>query len=170
VLILGYGAIARRLAELLKPFRLRVVAVRRDVHGDEPIELHPIDQIDQLLPDADHVANALPDNPSTRHLMNAARFGLMKAGAEFYNIGRGSTVDQEALLEALRSGRLAAASLDVTDPEPLPASHPLWSQPNCFITPHIAGGMADEASALVRHFLANLANFVADRPLLDRVV
>jgi phosphoglycerate dehydrogenase-like enzyme len=94
----------------------------------------------------------------------------MKPGAIFYNIGRGTTVNQASLLDALRSGHLKAAWLDVTEPEPLPDNHPLWAEPNCFITPHIAGGQTGEARTLVRHFLQNLQRFVRGEPLLDRVM
>ena len=94
----------------------------------------------------------------------------MKPGAVFYNIGRGTTVDQDALGEALRSGRLRAAYLDVTDPEPLPPEHPLWTTPNCVITPHTAGGHDNEWTRLVQHFLANLRRHEAGQPLLDRVI
>jgi phosphoglycerate dehydrogenase-like enzyme len=94
----------------------------------------------------------------------------MKPGAIFYNIGRGTTVDQAALAEALGSGRLSAAYLDVTDPEPLPPEHPLWTTPNCVITPHTAGGHSDEWDRLVDHFLANLRRHEAAEPLLDRVI
>ena len=94
----------------------------------------------------------------------------MKRGAVFYNIGRGTTVDQDALGEALRSGQLRAAYLDVTDPEPLPPEHPLWTTPNCVITPHTAGGHADEWVRLVKHFLVNLRRHEAGQPLLDRVI
>lgn len=93
----------------------------------------------------------------------------MKPGAILYNIGRGSTVDQAALLDALESKRLAAAYLDATEPEPLPPSHLLWSAPNCFITPHTAGGFIGEKERLVRHFLDNLRRFIAGEALRDRV-
>jgi phosphoglycerate dehydrogenase-like enzyme len=94
----------------------------------------------------------------------------MKPGARFYNIGRGTTVDQGALVHALESGLLGGAYLDVTDPEPLPEDHPLWSVPNCFITPHSAGGRGTERLELVRHFVANLARYAAGEPLLDRII
>src|SRR6185369_12704858 len=109
-------------------------------------------------------------NASTLKLMDARRFGLMKPDAFFYNIGRGATVEQEALLEALQTGRLAAAYLDVTEPEPLPPEHPLWTAPNCYITPHTAGGHADEFERLVRHFLDNLERFQGHKSLRDRVI
>jgi phosphoglycerate dehydrogenase-like enzyme len=93
----------------------------------------------------------------------------MKPGAVFYNIGRGTTVDQLALAEALEDGRLAAAWLDVTDPEPLPDDHPLWAAPNCHITPHTAGGHTNEGETLVLHFLENFRRFLANEALLDRI-
>ena len=125
----------------------------------------------QLFGDqADHIVNILPDSAETRHFFNAARFATIKPGAVFYNIGRGATVDQAALLSALGSGRLNAAWLDVTEPEPLPDDHPLLAEPHCFITPHVAGGHRDEATTLVRHFLKNLDRFVQGEPLLDRVM
>jgi phosphoglycerate dehydrogenase-like enzyme len=88
----------------------------------------------------------------------------------FLNIGRGTTVDQDALVSALTGGVMAAAYLDVTEPEPLPADHPLWAAPNCIITPHSAGGHVDEPARLVAHFLDNLTRFRAGQPLRDRVV
>jgi phosphoglycerate dehydrogenase-like enzyme len=102
--------------------------------------------------------------------MSAARLALMKPDAAFYNIGRGTTVDQAALLTALREGPLAAAYLDVTDPEPLPPTHPLWDQPNCFITPHAGGGHRGEYERLIRHFLDNLQKFEAGERLNDRIL
>ncbi|AIE83955.1 D-2-hydroxyacid dehydrogenase [Fimbriimonas ginsengisoli] len=170
VLILSFGAIARRLVQLLAPFNLNVVAVRRHVKGDEPVETHPIDELPRLLSEADHVVNILPANGSTNRLVNAEALAAMKTGAMFYNVGRGSTVDQAALIEALTTGRLGGAYLDVTDPEPLPSDHPLWTCPNCYITPHIAGGHAEEMERLVRHFLRNLALYEAGAPLVDRVI
>jgi phosphoglycerate dehydrogenase-like enzyme len=116
------------------------------------------------------VINILPENAGTIRLFDRRRFGATKPGAVFYNIGRGTTVDQDALLAALNSGRLAGAYLDVTDPEPLPLDHPLWRAPNCFITPHTAGGRDDEFEQLVAHFLANLRRLQSGQPLLDRIV
>ncbi len=170
VLLLGFGAIGRRMAALLAPFQVRLVAVRRAAQGDEGIEIIGEADLERTLADADHVVNILPDNPSTVGYVNAARLAHMKPGVRFYNIGRGTTVDQEAVLRALESGQLGAAYLDVTDPEPLPPEHPLWRAPNCFITPHSAGGHAGESERLVRHFLANLAAFEKNEPLSDRVI
>jgi len=168
--ILGFGAIGRRLTALLQPFDMKIVACRRKPQGNEGVPVITEQQLDQTLPTADHVINILPDNPDTRHYFNRDRFESCKPGAVFYNIGRGTTVDQAALAEALRSGRLVAAWLDVTNPEPLPDDHPLWAEPNCHITPHIAGGHRGEANTLVRHFLENFDRFVRNEPLLDRVM
>lgn len=168
LLIVGYGAIARRLVELLAPFGIEIVAVRRKPKGDEAVSTHPIEELDRLLPEADYVANILPANASTDGLFDAAKFAKMQDGAFFANIGRGTTVDQDALLAALP--RLAAAYLDVTDPEPLPKDHPLWSAPGVFITPHTAGGHRGEEVRLVRHFLANLKRFQEGEQLTDRVI
>jgi phosphoglycerate dehydrogenase-like enzyme len=100
--------------------------------------------LEKWLPWADHVVNIVPANKENRHLFNRPQFQSMKEGAVFYNIGRGTTVLQDALIESLETGRLAAALLDVTDPEPLPPDHPLWNAPNCTITPHIGGGFKEE--------------------------
>jgi phosphoglycerate dehydrogenase-like enzyme len=168
--IAGYGAIGRRLIELLAPLRMNVVSVRRRPAGDEPVRVVSQDRIDELLPHADHVLNVLPENGQTVGFFDARRLGAIKPGGVFYNIGRGTTVDQDALLSALVSGRLSAAYLDVTDPEPLPPGHPLWTAPNCFITPHTAGGRDDEFEQLVRHFLANLRAFETGAALQDRII
>ena len=170
VVILGYGTIARELVELLAPFEMQITAMRRRPRGDEGVRTVTAENLSASLATADHVINILPENPESKHFINAPRMGEMKQGAAFYNIGRGSTVDQDALLESLRSCHLSAAWLDVTEPEPLPAEHPLRSEPNCFITPHTAGGHGGEMGTLVRHFLANLNAFNNGGELADRVM
>jgi phosphoglycerate dehydrogenase-like enzyme len=171
VLILGFGAIGKRLVELLRPFHMNVIAYRRKARGDEGVPVISPDQLAHTLAtEADHIVNILPDNLESRHFFDASRLTTLKPGAVFYNIGRGTTVDQYALLAALRSGRLKAAWLDVTEPEPLPDNHPLLAEPNCFITPHVAGGHIDEAKTLVRHFLKNFERYVRGEPLLDQVM
>jgi phosphoglycerate dehydrogenase-like enzyme len=170
VLLLGLGAIGQRLVQMLQPFDMEILAVRRSARTVEGVELVALDQLERALARADHVVNILPDNASTRHFVNAERLAHFKPGACFYNIGRGTTVDQEALCSALHSSRLGAAYLDVTDPEPLPPEHPLWQAPNCTITPHSAGGHAGESERLVRHFLSNLAAFERGERLRDQVI
>lgn len=170
VIIYGFGAIAHRLVELLSPLGMEVVGVRRTPTGKEGIPMVSGPAADAALAAADHVLDILPASESTRHFFDAARFARVKTGAYFYNIGRGTTVDQEALIAALRAGRLGAAYLDVTDPEPLPPAHPLWDTPNCLITPHVAGTHDNEQARLLEHFLTNLAAFEAGQPLCDRVI
>ena len=170
VVLLGYGAIGQRLAKLLAPFRCRVIAVRRTPRGDEGMETVTEAELPRVLALADHVVDVLPDSPATRQFCNAARFSQMKHGACFYNIGRGTTVSQDDLLAALQSGQVGAAYLDALEPEPLPPEHPLWSVPNCHITPHVGGGHKEQDESLVRHFLGNLGRFQRGEPLVDRII
>ncbi|MBA4124849.1 MAG: D-2-hydroxyacid dehydrogenase [Acidobacteria bacterium] len=169
-LILGFGAIGRRPAESLKPLKMNLIGIKRTVRGDEPIRVFAESQVDQLLPEANHIINILPANNGTFKFLNAERLGMLKSGAFIYNIGRGSTIDQKALIEELKSGRIAGAYLDVTDPEPLPPENPLWQVPNCFITPHIAGGYMGEKAAQVNHFVNNLRYFEDCENLTDQIL
>jgi len=170
VVVLGFGAIGRRLAALLAPFGGRIYAVRRQTRSEAGVRIVPEADLTRVLGEDDHVVDILPENASTRNYVNARRIGCFRAGARFYNVGRGATVDQAALIEGLKSGRIGAAYLDATEPEPLPPDHPLWTAPNCFITPHTAGGRSEIDVELVGHFLANLAAFEAGEPLIDRVL
>ncbi len=169
-LIIGLGTIGRRLTELLAPFRMNVTATRRTIRGDEPVPTFKLTDTDRLIPQADHVINILPEGSETEQYFNAGRLWRMKPGAVFYNIGRGSTVDQDALRQVLAQGRIRAAYLDVTTPEPLPTDNPLWTTPNCYITPHMAGGLATENEELIKHFAYNLERYSADLEPRDRVM
>lgn len=170
VVLFGHGSIGARLCELLRPFTPHLWGVRRQLRGDETIPTLRFDspELPALLAQVDHVVNLLPGADGTRHFFDARRLGQLAQGAVFYNVGRGSTVDQRALAAALVEGRLQAALLDVTDPEPLPPDHPLWTTPNCFITPHSAGGHHDEGDRLVAHFIENLRRFERGEPVKDR--
>lgn len=170
VVLLGFGAIGRRLAELLAPFGMTIIAVRRQTRAERGVRIVPEEALSTVLAQADHVVNILPDNASTLNYVNARRLACIKPGARFYNVGRGTTVDQKALLEALQSGRLADAYLDVFEVEPLPVHDPLWTAPNCWVTPHTAGGRHDQDTAIVKHFLANLAAFEKGGEMVDRIV
>jgi phosphoglycerate dehydrogenase-like enzyme len=121
----------------------------------------------EYLAKADIVASCLPDTPETYHIYDAARFAAMKKGAYFVNVGRGTNVDQAALQEAVAQGHLAGAALDVTDPEPLPSSAPLWKTPGIYITPHISGGYHLRATHdyIVRIAADNLKRYRAGDPL-----
>jgi len=170
VVLLGYGAIGRRLIELLSPFKLKLIAVRKHISGEEEVTVVETSRVNECLPLADHLVNILPANEETRNFLSDAHLRLLKPGAIVYNIGRGTTIDQTALSNALHEGRIAAAYLDVTDPEPLPPDHTLWTTPNCFITPHTGGGHHNEKQRQLRHFLDNLRRFENGEPLLNRVI
>ena len=122
-----------------------------------------------MLPEADVVALAVPLTDETKNLLNSAAFNKMKSGAYLINIARGKVVNTDAMLKALKSGQLAGACLDVTDPEPLPANHELWKQTNVIITPHVAGHSEvtnERRSALLTE---NLRRFGAGEPILNVV-
>lgn len=170
VLIYGFGTIGNRLAEMLEPFSMEVVGVRREPASSDRVKTVTPDKSDGLLPWADHVINILPANRSTENFFDERRLGLMRPDAVYYSIGRGTTTDSNALIQALGHQRIAAAYLDVTNPEPLPQDHLLWTTPNCHITPHTAGGAADEKLRQVNHFLDNFNRYLSGRHLLDRIL
>ncbi|MBK1879267.1 D-2-hydroxyacid dehydrogenase [Pelagicoccus mobilis] len=169
-IILGYGAIGKRLAELLAPFEMKLSAYRRTPRGDEGMPVIDAESLPAALAETDHIINILPDSQATQQFFDATRFAQCKPGSVFYNIGRGTTVDQSALAQALSDGPIREAWLDVTDPEPLPADHQLRQLPNCFITPHTAGGHANEAESCIDHFLRNLQLFTDGKEPNDRVI
>ena len=169
ICIVGYGAIGRRLVELLMPYPVRVIGYRRTPQPDTEIRVIGPAQLSSALAEADHVINILPESTETRRFFDAERFQQIKPGARYYCIGRGTTTDQEALARTLESGHLSAAYLDVTDPEPLPPDHPLWTAPNCYITPHTGGGHYDESFRIVEHFLDNLRRYERAQELINRV-
>ena len=118
---------------------------------------------------ADHVVDALPLTEATRAMFDASAFGAMRSTAHFVNIGRGATVDEDALIDAIRSGAVAGASLDVFVEEPLPPESPLWSMPTVTVSPHISGDVHDWEEAVVGVFVDNLRRFIAGDPLRNRV-
>ena len=170
VVLLGFGAIAGRLVEMLKPLKMNLIGVRRQIRGDEPIQMFEESSVNEVLPLADHLINILPASKQTNNFLNAKRLSLLKNGAIVYNIGRGTTLDQDSLIEKLNTGQIAAAYLDVTNPEPLPPEHPLWTTPNCFITPHTGGGHATEKQRQFAHFLDNLKRFEEGTAMLNRII
>ncbi|BBY29014.1 2-hydroxyacid dehydrogenase [Mycolicibacterium sediminis] len=137
VVVLGAGDLGANLAARLAPFEAEVTLVGRSARPG----VVALREVDALLPTADVVVAMLPDSDETRHLVDAGFLAKLGDGAVVVNAGRGSAVDPEALLAELVSGRLRAA-LDVTEPEPLPAGHPLWSAPGLILTPHVAGSTA----------------------------
>jgi len=163
VVIVGAGGIARELMRLLEPFGVRVTIVRR---SPEPVEgaarTVTADQLTSVLPSADLVVVAAALTGSTRHLFGPEEFAAMKPTAYLVNIARGGLVDTDALLDALRSGAVAGAGLDVTDPEPLPDGHPLWDEPRVLITPHQADTPEMTAPLLAERVRLNVQAFLGD--------
>lgn len=170
VLIIGSGDIGTAFAQRAKALGAITVGVRR-TPAQKPDcldELHLAGGLDDLLPQADLVVMALPQTPETVGMMDRRRLGLMKRGAILLNVGRGSAIDTEALCDALDTGALGGAGLDVTDPEPLPPDHRLWRCPNALITPHISG-YAAPMDAKIDLFAQNLAAYAQGQPLRSLV-
>jgi phosphoglycerate dehydrogenase-like enzyme len=161
VAIVGAGGIGRALIGLLEPLDVRVLAVtRRGRDGTLPA-----DRLGDVLPAAHHVVIAAPATAATRHLIGAAELEAMRADAWLVNVARGSLVDTDALVAALARGAIAGAALDVTDPEPLPDGHPLWSEPRALITPHAANPDATLLRYLAELVRENVARLAAGEPL-----
>ncbi len=141
LLIVGYGSIGRELARRARAFDMRVWGVTRSGKGDASHveKILPIAQLDSALPHADYLVLAAPDTHETQHLIGPAQIAKMKRGARLINVGRGSLLDEPALISALETGALRGAALDVTATEPLPPDSPLWKAPNLFVTPHTSG-------------------------------
>lgn len=168
--ILGLGAIGVRVAEIATAFGARVIGLKRQpspVRGVE--QVFGPEELPAFLAQSELLVNILPLTAATRGLLGARELSALPRGAFLVNVGRGATVDTDALLAALRSGQLAGAGLDVTEPEPLPAEHPLWAQPNVILTPHYAGAQPDYFRHLGELFLENLGRYVAGEPLLNVV-
>ena len=158
VLVVGLGAIGREVARLAEAFHMRVLSVRRS-DGD----------LDELLPQADAIVVTLPLTRETRGLIDRRRIGLMKPGAVFVNVGRGAVADEDALADALRSGKLRGAALDVFAEEPLPASSPFWELENVIVSPHTAALSSRENERIVELFCENLRRYLAGEPLESRI-
>lgn len=184
--IVGYGAIGREIARLAKCFGMTVLAAKRNVRHVEETDHYTVDDtgdkygnaFDRLYPpqalatmvrDCDFVVITTPLTEKTHNLYSEKVIQAMKPGSYLINIGRGGVVDENALLEALKSGHLAGAALDVFETEPLPEDHPLWTAPNIVITPHIAGGMVTYNEKAADIFEENLRRYLEKKPLLNVV-
>ena len=169
--IVGLGGIGYGVAQRAAPHGMRIIAVdpRREEKPPELAELWRPEKLDNLLAESDFVAVCAPETPETRGLFDASRFSKMKRTAFFINVGRGRVVRLEPLVDALRSGQIAGAALDVFEQEPLPADHPLWGMDNVIITPHTAGVSAHEEDRRLGLLAENLKRFQAGQPLLNQV-
>jgi phosphoglycerate dehydrogenase-like enzyme len=163
--LIGVGAIGTEIARRALAFDMRVVALRR---SDRPLPLPgitPARSLAEVLDGADHVVIAAPSTRETYHLIDADAFALMKDGVHLVNIARGALVDQDALIAALDAGKVARATLDVVDPEPLPAGHPLYSHPSIRLTPHISWSAPITMPRTFEIFLDNLGRWRRGEPL-----
>lgn len=171
MVVLGLGAIGNEIARLARAIGLHVIGVRRSPQreGDHADEMVPPTGLLDVLPRADWLAIACPLTPETRHIVNAEAIAAMPHGSRILNIARGDVVDELAIIEALRSGQLGGAYLDVVSTEPLPPESPLWNFSNVIITPHnsaIAGG---NERRTVQYFLANVRAWAKGEPMLNEV-
>ncbi|MBB1483854.1 phosphoglycerate dehydrogenase [Tessaracoccus sp. MC1865] len=157
VTVWGFGSIGATVAPLLKSLGAEVTGVARSAGERHGFPVVADEGLDEVLADTDVLVMILPSLESTAKALGAERLAALKDGALLVNVGRGTTVDEEALVAALRSGRLAAAALDVTAVEPLPAESPLWDEPNVLITPHIASDRPTGASEFVARQVSALA-------------
>lgn len=171
MLVVGLGGIGSEVARRAHGFGMRLIATRRSQSPSPPFvdRVGSPDDLPSMIGEADVVVICVPLTKETLGLFNAAMIARMKPGAYLINMARGRIVDTGALIEALRSGRLAGAGLDVTDPEPLPEGHPLWSAPNVVITPHISadGELTDQRWWAL--YAENMRRFGAGEPLLNVV-
>jgi phosphoglycerate dehydrogenase-like enzyme len=169
--IIGLGRNGRRLAEVLKPFRTTIIAtdwypVNKPPQVDE---LLPADAVDQILPRIDILILAAPLTNVTRHMINARRLAMLPQGAILINVARGPLVVTDDLIAALESGHLGGAGVDVTDPEPLPATSKLWDLPNVIITPHVGGQGATRIDDMTNLFCENLRRYAGGERLINLV-
>ena len=164
VVILGFGSIGTAISDRLRPFGAEIIGVGRTSRDG----IRGLADLDEILPDAEILVNVLPLTGGTRGMLDARRLGLLPDGALVVNAGRGRTIETAPLVEELTAGRIRAV-LDVTDPEPLPADHPLWGLPNVLVSPHMAG---DSPGSTIRSFeLAGdqIRRFAAGEPLVNEV-
>ncbi len=160
VLLLGNGSVCRRLRELLAPFRCTFT-----VYGRTTGDIHTTAELDDAIPQADIICAAMPETPQTRGLLDCARLARCRPGAILVNVGRGSLIDEAAVISLLRSGWLGGAVLDVTQREPLPPDDPLWDCPRLLLTQHTSAGSGQTIPDILSIFAANLARYRAGQPL-----
>jgi len=167
--IVGFGRIGMAVARRAAGFGMRVIVTsRRSTSRGEELGITQVD-FAELLARSDHVVVAVPLTEETTHMFDDRAFAAMKPSATLINISRGATVDTEALVKALRTGQIAAAGLDVVDPEPLPGDHPLVALPNAFVIPHLGSSTARTRFAMAQLAADNIAAAFAGRPLPSAV-
>lgn len=167
VLVAGTGPIGRAIARSCAAMGMQVRGVGRTARprDDEFGRVFAAEDLGEAIGWADYVVNALPATAETRHVFGAEAFAAMSTGARFINVGRGSTVDETALVRALEQGSIGGAALDVFEEEPLPAESPLWAMPNVVVSPHMAGDFAGWRESAVELFVRNLERYLTGKPL-----
>lgn len=169
--IVGVGSIGLEVARKCKLLGMTVLGTKRRPIKSEWLDAcYPITELNRLLEASDFVILCLPLSDESRRIIGQQELGVMKKSAILINIARGGVVDHEALIEALNSGEIAGAGLDVTDPEPLPTDSPLWDMANVIITPHISAQSPQYMDRAIEVTAENLRRFVADEPLLHEVI
>jgi phosphoglycerate dehydrogenase-like enzyme len=163
--VIGMGPIAREVIRMSAALGMRPIGMRRAVLGDEPCETWTLDRLPELAGRADVLAIALPLTDDTRHIISADVLAAMKPGAVFVNVGRGELVDEPALIDALSSGRLGGAGLDVFVDEPLSPESPIWDLDNVIVTPHNSANTSSTGEVAAEIFLANMARYARGEPL-----
>ena len=165
--VLGLGDIGLEVARRAQAFGMRVIGMKRTrgICPDFVDEVFVVDELDEVLAQSDHIVNTLPDTKDTHHMIDGLALKNVRPGSYFYNVGRGRTVDEAALVGALQQGTLAGAGLDVFESEPLPKKSPLWRMPNVIVTPHVAGSSPREDERVAHIFLENLKRWVDGQPL-----
>lgn len=163
VLLLGYGGVGKAIAARLAPFEVHLTVVAHRARTEDGVPVHGVDELPGLLGDAEIVVLTLPGGEHTRGIVDDAFLGALPDGALVVNVGRGSLVDTDALVEHVRRGRLRAA-LDVVDPEPLPPGHPLWSLPGVLIAPHVGGASTAMTPRITRLVRAQIERMAAGEP------
>ena len=169
VLLIGVGAIGKIFAGYAKAFGLKVIGVRRTPMqpGDPVDEMHPPSKLPELLGHAEWVVVACPLTKETRNLIDAAAFKHMRKGTRLINIGRGEVVDEQAFIDAMRSGHLGGAAVDAFRQEPLPADSPLWDLPNMIVSPHNASASTGNEKRCAEMFIANFGHWVRGEPMFN---
>ena len=167
--IVGMGPIGLEVARLTAALGMQPIGMRRTPTGTEPCETWTFDRLHELAGLVDALVLAVPLTPDTRGIVDADVLAALRPGALFVNVARGEIVDEPALIEALRSGRIAGAALDVFATEPLPDDSPLWDLPNVIVTPHASGSTASSAQRATDIFVDNLARYASGRALRNEV-
>ena len=168
VLLLGYGGVGKAVAARLAPFEVELTIVASRARFEDGMPVHGAERLMELLPESEIVVGTLPGGAATRHVLDAAALAALPDGALVVNVGRGPLIDTDALVAELQRGRLRAA-LDVTDPEPLPADHPLWSAPGALIVPHVGGASSAMKPRTVKLIRAQIERMRAGEPPLNVV-